>query len=121
MKEYVKKEWREIMNQKNYITLISCILFLFFFTGTFIYPDHPTPTPEMTPTIAMYGDVNMDNKIDIIDALLIAQYYVGLDPEELKNLAVADVNNDGKIDIVDALLVAQFYVGVVPGFISGTQ
>lgn len=58
----------------------------------------------------MNGDVNSDNRIDIIDALLIAQYYVGYSLENF-NASVADVNNDDKIDIVDALLIAQYYVG----------
>ncbi len=58
------------------------------------------------------GDVNHDNNVDIIDALLIAQYYVGSDPQPFYP-EQADVNNDGNIDIVDALLVAQAYVGLI--------
>ena len=61
------------------------------------------------------GDVNNDNSIDIIDALLIAQYYVGLDPAGF-DVSVADVNCDGRVDIVDALLIAQYYVGLVSEF-----
>jgi hypothetical protein len=75
----------------------------------------PTPTQTTLPS-QMRGDVNMDNKIDIVDALLIAQYYVGLDPDNFKDPVAADVNNDGKINIVDALLVAQYYVGMIGGF-----
>ena len=50
-----------------------------------------------------------------MDALLIAQYYVGLDPANFvpEN---ADTNCDGSIDIVDALLVAQYYVGLITVF-----
>ncbi|MBN1698545.1 MAG: cellulase family glycosylhydrolase [Spirochaetales bacterium] len=58
------------------------------------------------------GDVNNDNSINIVDALLIAQSYVGLNPSNF-NRNVADVNSDGSINIVDALLVAQYYVGTV--------
>lgn len=58
------------------------------------------------------GDVNDSGEIDIIDALMIAQYYVGLDPSGFIS-PVADVNCSGDIDIVDALLVAQYYVGLV--------
>jgi hypothetical protein len=76
----------------------------------------PTPvsTPEPTPTTTP-GDVNGDGVMDIVDALLIAQYYVGLDPENFipEN---ADTNCDGSIDIVDALLVAQYYVGLIDSF-----
>ncbi|MBN2536046.1 MAG: family 43 glycosylhydrolase [Spirochaetales bacterium] len=61
------------------------------------------------------GDVNNDGAIDIVDALLTAQYYVGLDPSNFDE-GNADVNCDGSIDIVDALLVAQYYVGLVSEF-----
>ena len=58
------------------------------------------------------GDVNNSGNIDIVDALLIAQYYVGLNPSNFYS-NVADVNCDGGIDIVDALLIAQLYVGLI--------
>jgi len=59
------------------------------------------------------GDVNGSGSVDIVDALLIAQYYVGLNPTNF-NRAAADVNCRTSVDIVDALLVAQFYVGLLP-------
>jgi len=57
------------------------------------------------------GDVNNSGSIDIIDALLIAQSYVGMNPSPFYS-SVADVDNSGGIDIIDALLVAQYYVGI---------
>jgi hypothetical protein len=59
--------------------------------------------------------VNSDGGVDIIDALLTAQYYVGLEPGGF-NPAAGDVNCDGGIDIVDALLIAQYYVGLISEF-----
>jgi beta-galactosidase len=64
---------------------------------------------------AALGDVNNDSSVTIVDALLIAQSYVGLNPSGF-NSAYADVNCSGTIDIVDALLVAQFYVGLISSF-----
>ena len=61
------------------------------------------------------GDVNGDEAVDIVDALLIAQYYVGLNPQGFININ-ADTNCDSSIDIVDALLIAQLYVGLISGF-----
>jgi pectate lyase len=58
------------------------------------------------------GDVNSSGGIDIVDALLIAQYYVGLNPANFDSGA-ADVNASGTIDILDALLIAQYYVGLI--------
>ena len=58
------------------------------------------------------GDVNHDSSVDIVDALMIAQYYVGLDPQPFYP-EEADVDNSGAIDIIDALMVAQAYVGLI--------
>jgi len=61
------------------------------------------------------GDVNGDKQVDIIDALMTAQYYVGLNPQGF-NQNFADVNRDGQIDIIDALRIARYYVGLISGF-----
>ncbi|MBN1697262.1 MAG: dockerin type I repeat-containing protein [Spirochaetales bacterium] len=61
------------------------------------------------------GDVNGNGNIDIVDALLVAQYYVGLDPQNF-SISLSDVNASGGTDIVDALLIAQFYVGLIDRF-----
>jgi hypothetical protein len=70
------------------------------------------PTPPVTPCSYTLGDANGNGTIDIVDALLIAQYYVGLSSTSIQNCA-ADVNRDGAVDIIDALRVAQCYVGLV--------
>jgi hypothetical protein len=61
------------------------------------------------------GDSNNDGSIDIIDALLTAQYYVGINPAGFIE-SVSDVNDDGSVDIVDALMIAQRYVGIIDQF-----
>jgi hypothetical protein len=63
----------------------------------------------------LLGDANGDGQINIIDALVIAQAYVGLEPTPFlpEN---ADTDCNGKIDIVDALMVAQYYVDLISGF-----
>jgi hypothetical protein len=58
------------------------------------------------------GDVNNNGSIDIVDTLLVAQFYVGLNPSNFDQ-SKADANCNGTIDIVDALLIAQYYVGLV--------
>jgi hypothetical protein len=77
----------------------------------------PTSAPTVPPTAppGNKGDVNNSGSIDIVDALLIAQYYVGLNPSNF-NSGLADVNCSGGIDIVDALLIAQLYVGLINSF-----
>jgi len=61
------------------------------------------------------GDVNHDDKINIIDALSIARYYVGLNLPNF-DIAVADTNCDKSVTILDTLLIARFYVGLIRGF-----
>jgi aryl-phospho-beta-D-glucosidase BglC (GH1 family) len=74
--------------------------------------------PAVSQTL---GDVNTSGTIDIVDALLTAQYYVGL-PVSNFNATMADVNCSGTIDIVDALLIAQYYVALISTFpCSATQ
>ncbi|MBN2738609.1 MAG: cellulase family glycosylhydrolase [Spirochaetales bacterium] len=81
------------------------------------YVEPPTPTPTATAYVNnCQGDVNRNGTVDIVDALQIARYYVGLiQPEEI-DLNCANVNCDGNINIVDALLIAQYYVGLINGF-----
>lgn len=64
---------------------------------------------------AYVGDANGDDDVDIIDALVIAQFYVNLEvrPFLAHN---CDVNDDGYIDIIDALNVARYYVGLLDAF-----
>jgi xyloglucan-specific exo-beta-1,4-glucanase len=78
----------------------------------------PTTVPTTVPTTApggLPGDVNSTGTVDIVDALLVAQYYVGLNPSGFVS-ANADVNCSGAIDIVDALVIAQYYVGLIASF-----
>ncbi len=68
---------------------------------------------SVTVSIHLLGDVNHDDVVNIIDALLVSQYTVGLDPQPFYP-EQADVNEDGSINIIDALLISQYYVGVIP-------
>ena len=57
------------------------------------------------------GDVSGDGKVDIVDALFIARFSVGLSVPSF-NEDVADVDCSGQVDIVDALFVARKSVGL---------
>jgi lysophospholipase L1-like esterase len=73
----------------------------------------PTSGPTATPFQCLYsrGDINGNGTIDIVDALIVAQYYVGIYSGTI-DLCFGDVNCDGTINIVDALVIAQCYVGL---------
>ncbi len=67
-------------------------------------------------------DVSCDGSFDVVDALLIAQFEVGVrsgvascaltDTGSQLNVARADVNADGQTNIVDALVIARCVVGL---------
>ncbi len=62
---------------------------------------------------AIPGDVNGDRRVDIVDALLTAQFYVGLYTGCSFSMANADVDCSKTVTIVDALRIAQYYVGIL--------
>ncbi|MBN1699884.1 MAG: dockerin type I repeat-containing protein [Spirochaetales bacterium] len=66
------------------------------------------------------GDVNGSGSIDIVDALQIAQYYVGLSPSGFI-VDAADTDCSGQVNIVDALRVAQYYVGLLEELSCGDE
>ncbi|MBN2441693.1 MAG: carbohydrate binding domain-containing protein [Spirochaetales bacterium] len=82
-----------------FILIISLFLFLFIF---------PVSAQQL-------GDVDHNSSIDIVDSLLTAQYYVGLNPDGF-DPGLADVDGNGLINIVDALLIAQYFVGLITEF-----
>lgn len=62
---------------------------------------------------ATKGDVNGDGKIDMVDATLIVNYYLGK-PDTYLNALSADTNDDGAIDIVDAIATTKLYMESAP-------
>ncbi len=56
---------------------------------------------------SLCGDVNLDRKIDLADAIVLMQYLAGgkeLAPRQLKG---ADVNKDGKVNVRDVTIIMQ--------------
>ncbi|MBN2738873.1 MAG: hypothetical protein JXR70_17965, partial [Spirochaetales bacterium] len=86
---------------------INVILMAFLMLPLFI--------EAQSSTCPLMGDVNESSGVDIVDALLIAQAYVGMNPL-IEHSPCADVDCSGTVNIVDALLVAQKYVGLISEF-----
>ena len=71
-----------------------------------------------------YGDVNGDNNINLIDALMIMQHYNGVRTlssvegagEVGSEMERADVNGSGTVTLVDALLIMKKYNGEIADF-----
>ena len=64
-----------------------------------------------TPKDTMYGDVNGDNSVDFLDALMTLNYYAGNYELPVEKHKVADVNGDNSVDFLDALMILNCYAG----------
>ena len=64
----------------------------------------------------MRGDANNDGRVNIVDAMFIAQYLAGNRPASQLNLlnaaSVKHDQNSDKINIADAMFIAQYLVGL---------
>ena len=64
----------------------------------------------------VYGDVNLDGEIDILDANLVVAWYNEIRELEDDQLLAADVNGDGEVDIMDANMIVAYYNEVIDAF-----
>ncbi|MCK9356084.1 MAG: hypothetical protein M0R22_02885 [Dehalococcoidia bacterium] len=73
-----------------------------------------TSAQDSTTTIGsgvwMEGDANLDAQVNIVDAMFIAQFTVGLRSLDATQLLCTDTTDDGQTNIVDSMHVAQFTV-----------
>ena len=79
--------------------------------------DGTKPTVQITLskiTVADYtkGDVDGDGVVDLADAVLVINHYVGKPVNKFVTKA-ADVDGDGVVDLADAVRIINFYVGKV--------
>ena len=75
----------------------------------------PPPTCYVPPPPKLWGDVDMNNRVNIVDALFVAQHSIEMKPKPF-NEKVADVDGSGEINVIDALLIAQKYVKIIDKF-----
>jgi hypothetical protein len=70
---------------------------------------------EVVVTMSSFlkGDADGNQAVNIVDALAIARYAAGMNPQPFY-IKAADANGDGVVSILDALRVAQFVAGIIP-------
>ena len=56
----------------------------------------------------LLGDADDNGVVNVIDAMLVAQYANGLNPEDLTRLDLCYLNHDEEVNILDAMLIAQY-------------
>ena len=62
--------------------------------------------------IVIYGDVNGDGKINVLDAIIINRYTISLSNISGTYLVSADVNRDGKVNVLDAIIINRYTIGL---------
>ncbi len=81
-------------------------------------PTEPEPTePEPTePEPILYGDVNMNGKVEIVDATFIQRHLAEIDVLTEEQLVRAKVSGQEKLTIVDATLVQRKLADIIDKF-----
>ncbi len=87
-----------------------------FFTGSFEYPDLITKDTFVSIYHGIPGDINNDNAVTNLDAILLFRYSSGQDVSALIDESAIDVNADGKANNMDAILIFR-YVSEWPGIV----
>ena len=65
----------------------------------------------------VFGDVNDDGKVNIVDAYLVRRYTAKLDTFTGRQLYAGDVNGDGEVNVMDANLIRRYaakFISVFP-------
>ena len=85
-----------------------------------VYSNGSKPTVQETQTSITVakenyqkGDVDGDGVVDLADAVLVINHYVGKPVTTFIEKA-ADVDGDGVVDLADAVLIINYYVGKIP-------
>lgn len=58
------------------------------------------------------GDVNEDGEINVLDAILVMDYTIGLQNLTGDQLEAADVNRDGRVNVQDATMIMQYVLRI---------
>ena len=64
----------------------------------------------------IYGDVNNDKKVSMVDAVLIMRNTLGLNDLSADAAVQADVDGDGSVTIKDSIYVLQYMCGILDTF-----
>lgn len=60
----------------------------------------------------IYGDVNLDGKVDVADATTIQRYLVSIINLTAEQRELADIDGDGKVSITDATIIQRLIAGL---------
>lgn len=61
----------------------------------------------VTPIVYQTGDVDMNEKINLYDAIFIAKYIMGMNELDEEQASLADYNGDNRVDLYDAIEISK--------------
>ena len=85
-----------------------------------VTPDEPVVTPD-EPAANIYGDVDLNGKVNVKDATLIQKAIADLATLDELQAALADVNADGKVNVKDATEIQKWIAELSDNAIIGTD
>ncbi len=72
------------------------------------------PTGQSTPAFIMpfimYGDINGDGRINMIDATYMSEYYLMRMELNKAQMITADLNGDSRVNMIDATIISEYYL-----------
>ncbi len=75
--------------------------------------DEPTTEPAAA-AVTLYGDINLDKSVDIMDVIALNKFLLGLNKLEGSASANADVDQSKKVDANDALYILKKALDIIP-------
>ena len=73
-------------------------------------PTQPNTKPSQPSGSAVYGDVNNDGIISVVDATLVQKFIVHNESFTTEQQIIADVNGDNVVSVVDATAIQKYIV-----------
>lgn len=71
-------------------------------------------TEAVDPDAILYGDTNLDGKIDLTDAILLNKAVAGAVQLSAQSAANADCDNNGSLDTNDSITLLRFLTQIIP-------
>lgn len=100
---------------KNNFRILSILLVIVLMMSAVIIP-----TSAAIPPLP-YGDVNLDNIIDVTDATDIQRYIAKKGDLYVRFMEAADVDADANISIIDASLIQKYVAQLITEFPAGEE